>query len=783
MDDPNITMEEYIRLEEEKARKHGKVFNWETAKYGKIWYDEDVHDLRSVETEFPAIVFNDNLTSNKTLSCEPTVSSLNDNEIDFRISFDESNDEDYTIVFDKKSFYYKIIFANDLKTDSKNDNEKVNMPLFPSPEPSVSCIDDLNFFKDFENEFPAIVYNDALTSKSDFSTEPTLCPQHIDEFDLKDETSLSEYDKVDQNVLYFNDLFPFNLIYTDDLKSDKDNDDSEINMIQSSRGNENTQGSNNLLEASHDKINKVFIMKSFIMKLNVNVVAWNYLVNGMLFNLIKNLYVLFGISFDPKRYYKEDMAPLPTRDQRHLWLRNQVEGYNEEIVHDFEQRLETIFGRIGDEMGLEADDTLCFQLGGVRRSMTWRQFILALGLHTAEEMAEDGLFERRSLIYLHQRSGSEAVPQVKIDNPNITMEEYIMLEEEKSRRRWYKVVYWKLRRYGKIWDNEDVHDLGSVKNEFPAIVFTDMLTSKATLSCEPTVGSFNNNEIGFRISFDESDDEDCTVIFDKNSFSYKIISVNNLKTDSKNDNDKVKMPLISSPEPTVGYFDVLDYFKDFEKEFPAIVYNDAQTSKLDFLTEPTISPQHIDEFNLKDETSLSECDEEEQNVICFIDLFPFNVIYPDDSKSEKDNDDDKIDIKYTVYTAYSLNEYSVFDIGPREGKSMNVGGEFTNLEILKIHKDGDGDASFQLKSDSLPHAHAQTTKTFYKHQDSRIMKAQELKTKTSAQTLIYKIFLQRYQVYQGRLLASFQDDAKYEHVGQDTRSQGGKDDQDGRIKI
>ncbi|GJR21953.1 hypothetical protein Tco_0970480 [Tanacetum coccineum] len=39
------------------------------------------------------------------------------------------------------------------------------------------------------------------------------------------------------------------------------------------------------------------------------------------------------------------------------------------------------------------------------------------------------------------------------------------------------------------------------------------------------------------------------------------------------------------------------------------------------------------------------------------------------------------------------------------------------------------------------------------------------------------IFLQDIN-YQGRLLASFQDDAKYEHVGQDTRSQGGKDDQD-----
>ncbi|GJX38811.1 retrovirus-related pol polyprotein from transposon TNT 1-94 [Tanacetum coccineum] len=110
-------------------------------------------------------------------------------------------------------------------------------------------------------------------------------------------------------------------------------------------------------------------------------------------------------------------------------------------------------------------------------------------------------------------------------------------------------------------------------------------------------------------------------------------------------------------------------------------------------------------------------------------------------------------------------------------------GDFLNLPDHRIHKDGNGDASFQLKSDSLPHAHAQSIKTFYKHQDSRIMKAQELKTKTSAQTLIYKIFLQRCQVYQGRLLASFQDDAKYEHVGQDTRSQGGKDDQDGRIKI
>ncbi|GKE69010.1 hypothetical protein Tco_1527082 [Tanacetum coccineum] len=140
MDDPSVTMEEYIRLEEEKARRC-------------------------------AIVLNNALTSEVTLTSEPMVSPLNDNQIDFRISFDESDDEDYTVIYEKNSFSYKIIFVDDLKTDSKNDNDKVNMPSFPSPEPTVSYFDNLDLFKDFENEFPAIVYNDALTSKSDSPTD------------------------------------------------------------------------------------------------------------------------------------------------------------------------------------------------------------------------------------------------------------------------------------------------------------------------------------------------------------------------------------------------------------------------------------------------------------------------------------------------------------------------------------------------------------------------------------------------------------------------------------
>ncbi|GJZ73439.1 hypothetical protein Tco_0637585 [Tanacetum coccineum] len=291
MDNPNITMEEYIRLKEEKAHRHGKVYNWETATY-----------------------------------------------------------------------------------DSENYKEKVNMPSFPSH--TVSYFNDLDFLKDFECEFPAIVYNDALTSKSDSSTELVEIHHHIDEFDLKTETSLSKCDEEEQNILYFNDLFPFNIIYPHDLESDKDNDDNEIDIIQSSGGNINTQGSKKFLEASHDKINKIFIMESFVMELDVNILAWNYLNNRMLLNLIKNLYVPFGIPFDPKLYYKDGVytrmlrrpryvsftlfeleklvsknrydisirqMALPPRDQRHQYLRFKGLQYTNADIVDSEMMLGKIY--------------------------------------------------------------------------------------------------------------------------------------------------------------------------------------------------------------------------------------------------------------------------------------------------------------------------------------------------------------------------------------------------------------------------------------------------------
>ncbi|GJT75555.1 hypothetical protein Tco_1042280 [Tanacetum coccineum] len=297
MDDPNITMEEYIRLEEEKAQRHRQTFNWQTAMFGKVvnYEDEDECSI-NFETEFPTIVFDNTITS------EPTVCPPNENEVDFRISLDESDDEDYMVIFYENSFSYKIISVNDLKTDSGNDK-----PL--SPNPTVDYFDDLDYFNDFKNEFPAIVYNDGLTSKSDLEIKPLVSSERINEFNLIDKTSLSEYDE--EIVSHFNDLF--NDIYPDDLKLKKDNDDNDIDIIQSSEGDEITHGENGLSETIHDKIIKTFET-------------------------------------------------------------GRAAGVHESCLEETIWDLSTFGSR----------------LGGVRRRMTWRQFILALGLHTEQEMAEAG---------------------------------------------------------------------------------------------------------------------------------------------------------------------------------------------------------------------------------------------------------------------------------------------------------------------------------------------------------------------------------------------------------
>ncbi|GJV45669.1 hypothetical protein Tco_1430205 [Tanacetum coccineum] len=171
MNDPNITMAEYIQLGEEKAHRHGQEFNWETATYGKVRYSEDIDYFKYFENQFPAIVYNDALTSelevssdfenefpaivyNDALTFKPEVSSepmvstypAIKIDFDFKTSSSNSDNKDYTFIYDKNSFSYKLVSINDLKSYSNNDDDKIDVKqplrdLSIEPLPNVINID------------------------------------------------------------------------------------------------------------------------------------------------------------------------------------------------------------------------------------------------------------------------------------------------------------------------------------------------------------------------------------------------------------------------------------------------------------------------------------------------------------------------------------------------------------------------------------------------------------------------------------------------------------------
>ncbi|GJU13065.1 hypothetical protein Tco_1135461 [Tanacetum coccineum] len=118
---------------------------------------------------------------------------------------------------------------------------------------------------------------------------------------------------------------------------------------------------------------------------------------------------------------------IPPRYQRHQYLRSEGLGYTDADIINFKERLGRIYGKeihrvqvfnfggltylmaegLSGRMLMEHRDAQghsvftsrawrrLFEiqgmlLGGVRHRTSWRQFILALGLHTAEEMESAG---------------------------------------------------------------------------------------------------------------------------------------------------------------------------------------------------------------------------------------------------------------------------------------------------------------------------------------------------------------------------------------------------------
>nr|GEW23420.1 hypothetical protein [Tanacetum cinerariifolium] len=100
------------------------------------------------------------------------------------------------------------------------------------------------------------------------------------------------------------------------------------------------------------------------------------------------------------------MEPLPLGDHRHLWLIYEGQEYTDAVVHDYEDRLGLIFGIQVNRVHILDFEGLTDELGGLRRQLSWRQFILAMGLHTAEEMETDG-----PLLHFYLGPAKEGMPQ------------------------------------------------------------------------------------------------------------------------------------------------------------------------------------------------------------------------------------------------------------------------------------------------------------------------------------------------------------------------------------
>ncbi|GJQ88866.1 hypothetical protein Tco_0000005 [Tanacetum coccineum] len=124
-----------------------------------------------------------------------------------------------------------------------------------------------------------------------------------------------------------------------------------------------------------------------------------------------------------------------------------------------------------------------------------------------------------------------------------------------------------------------------------------------------------------------------------------------------------------------------------------------------------------------------------------------------------DSLDEKINCNIPIGQRFSPNKSSVVYVKtppPISGLTWKQTGRiftYVGLRWIPTKKSGRWrNYPITAESDSLPHAHAQTTKTYYTHQDSRIKKAKDQsKTKTFT-TMIFKIFLKDIKIIKTKIV-------------------------------
>ncbi|GKB04973.1 hypothetical protein Tco_0833168 [Tanacetum coccineum] len=159
-DNPGTTMEECVRFESEKALKNGKVYNWETAKYGMVKWcldDVDIEILRFFEPKFPAIIYNDALKLKTDLSFDPTFNHdiylenvpsspeyiYKDHESKaerkaLRKRFSKKENFNVLNIFEDL-FSCEIPFGGNLKSDKGIDDNKAGIKKFSENPPGKPC--------------------------------------------------------------------------------------------------------------------------------------------------------------------------------------------------------------------------------------------------------------------------------------------------------------------------------------------------------------------------------------------------------------------------------------------------------------------------------------------------------------------------------------------------------------------------------------------------------------------------------------------------------------------
>ncbi|GJV09584.1 calcium/proton exchanger [Tanacetum coccineum] len=125
MDDQYMTMEEYVHYKTKKALRNGKVYNWETAKYGKIDYIGDIDYLRFFDTKFLSIVYDDALSSEHWNNETSLSEYCDENVISERKDFLKKKFSILSIDIDL--FSNDIFSVNDLKSDKDNSEDKIGI--------------------------------------------------------------------------------------------------------------------------------------------------------------------------------------------------------------------------------------------------------------------------------------------------------------------------------------------------------------------------------------------------------------------------------------------------------------------------------------------------------------------------------------------------------------------------------------------------------------------------------------------------------------------------------